>query len=249
MLSIFSELRASERGEGLEVMQRVLDRLLVVGDHPVDVLQRAADRLGDVLQRVRIGGQHRDAVLIQRNRGRGLLAALQRDRGDAGQALEFEPDQRVLADRGIVLDHGECDDATRVVQLHGDDFAYPDTVEIDAAAVAQARRRAFEDDADRAARLGGVQALEPQHEAERRGDHRQRERSDQDVIRPRFHQTTPILTAPISFTRIPCRSDRPNRFSAHDSAGALAVEIGPQPGMLRGLHVGHRSCRNDLTVP
>jgi hypothetical protein len=29
--------------------------------------------------------------------------------------------------------------------------------------------------------------LKPQHEAERRCDHRQREGPDQDVIRPRFH--------------------------------------------------------------
>src|SRR4030081_715775 len=35
----------------------------------------------------------------------------------------------------------------------------------------------------------------------------------------------------------------------HDRAGALAVEIGPQPRMLRGLHVGHRSCCYDFTVP
>ena len=31
------------------------------------------------------------------------------------------------------------------------------------------------------------EALEPQHEAERRRNHGQREGSDQDVIRPRFH--------------------------------------------------------------
>ena len=170
-------------------MQRVLHRLLVVGDHPVDVLQRAADRLGDVLQRVRIGRQHGNAILVQGNRGRGLLAALQRNRGDAGQPLKFEPDQGVLAHRRVVLDHRECDDTTRVVELHGHHFPYPDTVEIDAAAVAQARCRAFEDDAERAARLGGVEALEPEHKAERGGNHRQRERSDQDEIRPRFHQT------------------------------------------------------------
>ena len=85
----------------------------------------------------------------KRNRGRGLLAALQRDRGDAGQALEFEPDQGVLADRGVVLDQRQRDDATRIVELHGHHLAHPDTVEIDAAAVAQAGRRAFEDDAQR----------------------------------------------------------------------------------------------------
>src|SRR5579871_1577942 len=37
--------------------------------------------------------------------------------------------------------------------------------------------------------------------------------------------------------------------ATHHSAGALAVEILPQPGMLRGLHVGDRPCSNDLTVP
>jgi hypothetical protein len=40
----------------------------------------------------------------------------------------------------------------------------------------------------------------------------------------------------------------PEKLS-HNGAGALAVEVGSQPGMLRGLHVGHRSCGNDLTVP
>src|SRR3954453_22774865 len=34
----------------------------------------------------------------------------------------------------------------------------------------------------------------------------------------------------------------------HDGAGALAVEISPQPGMLGGQHVGHRSCRDDLAA-
>jgi hypothetical protein len=34
-----------------------------------------------------------------------------------------------------------------------------------------------------------METLEPQHKAESRGNHRQRERSDQDEIRPRFHQT------------------------------------------------------------
>src|SRR3954467_13438393 len=34
----------------------------------------------------------------------------------------------------------------------------------------------------------------------------------------------------------------------HDRASALAMKILSQPGMLRGLHVGDRSCGNDLTV-
>src|SRR5262249_29483508 len=77
--------------------------------------------------------------------------------------------------------------ATRVVELHRDDFTYPDTVEVDTASVAQARRGALEDDAQGAALLGGVQALEPQHEAEGGRNHRQCEGSDQDVVRPCFH--------------------------------------------------------------
>ena len=173
-------------------MQRIFHRLLIVGDHPVDVLQRAADRLGDVLQRVGIGRQRRDPILIQGNRRRGLLAALERYRCDAGQPLKFEPDQGVLAERGVILDHGECDDSTRVIEFYRDHFTYSDTVEIDAATVAQTRRRAFEHNAQGAARLGGVKRLKPQNEAERRGNHRQRERSDQDEIRPCFHQPTPI---------------------------------------------------------
>src|ERR1700676_362848 len=53
----------------------------------------------------------------------------------------------------------------------------------------------------------------------------------------------PIRT---KFARV---SINPTPVLAHHGAGALAVEILPQPGMLRGLHVGHRSCCNDLTVP
>ncbi len=146
------------------------------------------DRLGDVLQPVRIRRQHRDAVFIQWHRRRGLLAAFQRNRGDPGQSLEFQPDQGVLADRSVVLNHGECDDSTRVVELHRDHLTHPDTIEIDVAAVAQASRGTFENDPQGAARLGGVKALEPENEAERRGDHRQREQPDEDVVRPRFHQ-------------------------------------------------------------
>ena len=174
-------------GEGFEIMQRVLHRLLIVGDHPIDVLQRAADRLGDVLQRIWVGGQHGHTVFIPRHRRSGIVTAGQRNRSNSGQALEFQPDLGVLADRGVVLDHRQCDDTSRIVELYRDDLAHPDTVEIDAAAVAQAGCRPLEDDAQWRARLGGVQALKPEHEAERRGDHCQRERSDQDVIRPRFH--------------------------------------------------------------
>src|SRR5205085_8718130 len=167
--------------------QRVLHRFLIVRHNLVDVLQGAPDRLGDVLQRVWIGGQHGYAILIQRNGRSGFRTALQRDRGDAGQSLEFEPDQRVLADRRVVLDHRECDHATRIVEFDRDHLAYPNTIKIDAAAVAQAGRRPLEDDPDRAAQFGGVKRLEPQHEAERGGDYRQREGSDQYVVRPRFH--------------------------------------------------------------
>src|SRR2546423_1244806 len=84
----------------------------------------AADRLGHVLQRARIGGQHRHAILVKRDGRRGLLAALQRDRRDAGQALEFEADKCVLADRRVVLDHRQCDHAPRVVELDGDNLPY-----------------------------------------------------------------------------------------------------------------------------
>jgi len=45
-------------------------------------------------------------------------------------------------------------------------------------------------------RLGGVEALKPQHKAERRGNHCQRKGSDQDVIRPRFHSTNSGTTSP-----------------------------------------------------
>src|SRR6185295_18125034 len=120
---------------------------------------------------------------------RVFLAALQGDRRNAGQPLEFEADKRVLADWGVVFDHRQCDHAPRVVEFDRDNLPYPDTVKVDTAAIAQAGRRTFEHDTDRAARLGGVQALKAQHKAERGGDHCQREGPDQDVVRPRFHSS------------------------------------------------------------
>src|SRR6202041_2209101 len=86
------------------------------------------------------------------------------------------------------------DHATRIVELHRNDFTYPDTVKIDTGSVAQTCGRAFENDVHGAAQFGGVQALKPQHESERGGDHGERERSDQNVVRPRFHYPTPRPT-------------------------------------------------------
>src|SRR5207245_3378136 len=101
-----------------------------------------------------LGRQRGVPVLIQPNRRRGLLAALQRYRCDSGQPLKFEPDEGVFAKRSVILDHGECDDTTRVVEFYRDHLTYPDTVEVDAAAVAQAGRRPFEHNTQGAARLG-----------------------------------------------------------------------------------------------
>jgi len=53
--------------------------------------------------------------------------------------------------------------------------------------------------------------LEPEHKAERRGNHCQRERSNQDEVRPR------------SICSV-------NSGANHDRAGALAVEIGLNQG-------------------
>src|SRR5581483_6431576 len=47
-------------------------------------------------------------------------------------------------------------------------------------------------------------------------------------------------------TRYPS-AQRPLR-SARDGASTFAVEVSPQPGMLRGLHIGHRSCGDYLAV-
>src|SRR5438034_1949010 len=57
-----------------------------------------------------------------------------------------------------------------------------------------------------------------------------------------------LFRKPVSILR---QRGRPGRDHAlpHDSAGPLAVEISPQPRVLRGLHVGHRSCCNDFPVP
>ena len=75
----------------------------------------------------------------------------------------------------LCLDHRECDDAPRIIQLYRLHLADPDAIEIHAATVAEARRGTFEDDAQRASRLGGMEGLEPQNESERGGDYRQRE--------------------------------------------------------------------------
>jgi hypothetical protein len=58
-------------------------------------------------------------------------------------------------------------------------------------------------------------------------------------IDPHWRMT--LSEKPVSIVR--------NHALAHNGARALAVEILLQPGVLGCLHVGDRSCGNDLAVP
>ena len=165
-----------------------MQRQLIFRDDLVDVLQHAANRLADVLDGIRIGRQRRHAIFCDRHTTGFLRTALERHGRHAGQPCELQTHQRVLADRRVLVDGCDHDDALGVVELDRGNFADFDAVEIDVSASAQARSCAFEYDAQWRAGGGGAKILEPEHESEGRGDHRQRERPDQDEICLRFHR-------------------------------------------------------------
>ncbi|MGY4449491.1 hypothetical protein ACVWZR_004151 [Bradyrhizobium sp. i1.3.1] len=118
------------------------------------------------------------------HRRRGGRAADQRNRGDAGETLELDARNRVLANRRGVVEHHQRHDLARIIQLDRQDLARGNTVEIDRPAAAQAAGgAALEHHAQLAPALGGAPFLHAEHAAERHGDDRQRRRSDYEVAR------------------------------------------------------------------
>src|SRR6185437_7995049 len=123
-------------------------------------------------------------------RDRGAAAALERERGDAGQALEFEANVGVVVDRNRFIDRDSHENLLRVLRIEREapHLADADAVEHHGAAGAKAVHRAVEGDLVIAAIAAAARALEPVDEAERAGDHHQREQSDQGVVRPGLHR-------------------------------------------------------------
>src|SRR5229473_7829151 len=176
-------LARQTRGIGLEIQQRVFQHRLIANEDAVDIVQGIADRF----RLAQVGGQDRNAVLIQRHRGRGRRAAGQRDRRHTGEPLEFQSHHRVLADRGAVVQPDKGDNLAGVVELERQDFANLNTIKVHAAALAQTAGGTFENDAKRRSLLDAMDFLVPEKADERRGYHRKRRGSDHQVARPRLH--------------------------------------------------------------
>jgi hypothetical protein len=85
------------------------------------------------------------------------------------------------------IQHGKGYDTARVIERHGSHFSNLDIIEVYAAPFAQASGGTFEDDAERSSLPGAVERLKPQNEAKNRGNHGQRQRSNDDVIGAGFH--------------------------------------------------------------
>ena len=178
-----------QRGrEGLEIPQRILDRHLIVGDHPVDVAQRRADFFLGVERPIRIRGQLWNAVRPLWRRRRLVGAAGERDRRNARQPLKLEADLGIASHRRVAVDHGERDDAARMVELERHHLADPDAGEIHAAALAQAGRRAFEDHPERHLLLGADELLIAEKPAQRSSDQGQDERADHQIAGANLHR-------------------------------------------------------------
>src|SRR4030088_912793 len=176
-------LACQARRVGLEIQQRIFQRGLIADKDPIDIVQCIADRF----RLTQVGSQDWNAILIRWHRGRGSRAARQRDRRHAGEPLEFQAHNRVLADRGAVIQPDKGDNLARVVELEGQDFPNLNTVEVHAAALAQNTGGTFENDAKRASLLDALNFLEPKMPNERRRDDRKRRGSDHQVVCPRFH--------------------------------------------------------------
>src|SRR5258705_1922667 len=146
-------------------------------------MQAVADRF----RLAQVGGQDRNAVLVQRHRRRGGSDADKRYRRDTGQPLKLQADHRVLADRRAVVDHRKRDNLARVVELQRLDLSNLNAVEVHAAALAQPAGGTLENDTKRSLLPDAVDLLEREKAGERRGNDRQRRGSDHEVARPRLH--------------------------------------------------------------
>ncbi len=112
---------------GLEGQHGILDHLAVVDQEVIDIVQRVGDRL----LLAPVGDQHGDAVFIQRHGRRARRPAHQCDRGHSRQALKFDADHGVLAQRRGVVQQDESHDLARVLQLDRLDQASGHAVEGD----------------------------------------------------------------------------------------------------------------------
>ena len=119
--------------------------------------------------------------------GPSTVPPVKRDRRNPGQALEFQPDQRVGAQRRVGIDQRQRHHAARVVELQRAHLADAHAGEIDAAAAAQAGGRALEHHVERHVLLDAGQSLVGDHPAERRADNRQRERADHQIAGAELH--------------------------------------------------------------
>ncbi len=120
-------------------------------------------------------------------RRRADRTAGERDRRDSREALEFEADLGVLADRRGAVDHGQGDDAARMVELQRHHLADPDAGEIDAAALAQAGGGTLEDHPERHLLANAGNLAVGEERAERPGDQSQGQRADHQVTGARSH--------------------------------------------------------------
>src|SRR6185295_19518458 len=142
----------------------------------------------------------------------------QRDVGDAGEALEIEADDGVIAHRGVGVDLDGGDHLLGImpVELQVGHFADAHAVEEDARAVAQTADRPLEHDVVAGADLAFADRAEPVHEGETRCQHAEREEADQDVVRFGFHSLTlpELIDAPAGAPYLPpataCRGSIPS---------------------------------------
>ena len=187
--------------EGLDVGERAGDRALVAGHDLVEALEHVVGALGDLLGRrhhvLDVGGVGEDRRhLVARARGerrRVGVAARQGDHRDAGEHRRIEAGAGVGAQgRGALdLDHG--DDPARVLrqQAHVRDLADLDAVEGHGRALGEPADAAGEHDAHGLADLAARAALQPEHEAEGRHEHREGEGADEGVVRTSLHRIRP----------------------------------------------------------
>ena len=171
-----------------------------------------------------LGDQRRHLRRIRQQR-----AAFQRDHGNAGQALEFQADLGVGSNRRRRGHRDRRIDAARAVRRQAEirHLADANPIEQHGSADQKSRHRTIELDVIGRARTEAAGIVKPVDEAEHGDDGRQHEGADDDEGSAGFH------------------------FSARfrlQHLGALAVKIGPHPGMLGSKQFAHRSDRDDLAV-
>ncbi len=178
-------------GEGVDIGDGAVQRVRVLRQDVIDMLEGVARGLGPVLPGLRLGDQGRGRAVFAAHHRRGRGAAFQGHRGAAGQPLSLDADHRVAADRGAALDG---DHGGHVLGRIGSEpelghFADAKAVEHHRRTDQQSRDRALELDQVGFALRKAAFVLEPIDKAEARGDHGEHEQSDQGVAGARFHRS------------------------------------------------------------